>query len=46
LYLGLYYDAVGDSRKAFEHMNLAGGKYRLGYMGDVAHVHAEMLRKK
>jgi lipoprotein NlpI len=46
LYLGLYYDAVGDSRKALEHMNLASGKYRLGYMGDVAHVHAEMLRKE
>ncbi|MGH7172945.1 MAG: tetratricopeptide repeat protein [Gemmataceae bacterium] len=46
LYLGLYYDAVGDKRKALEHMNLAAGKYRLGYMGDVAHVHAELLRKE
>ena len=45
LYLGLYFDAVGEKRKALEHMNEAGGKYRLGYMGDVAHVHAEMLRK-
>lgn len=41
LYLGLYYDALGDKRKALEHMSLAAGKYRLGYMGDVAHVHAE-----
>jgi lipoprotein NlpI len=45
LYLGLYYDALGDKPKALEHMNLAAGKYRLGYMGDVAHVHAELLRK-
>lgn len=45
LYLGLYYDAVGDKRQALEHMNLAADKYRLGYMGDVAHVHAELLRK-
>jgi hypothetical protein len=27
-------------------MNLAAGKYRVGYMGDVAHVHAESLRKE
>lgn len=46
LYLGLYYDALGDKRKGLEHMNLAAGKYRLGYMGDVAHVHAELLRKE
>jgi lipoprotein NlpI len=45
LYLGLYYDALGDKRKSLEHMSLAAGKYRLGYMGDVAHVHAELLRK-
>jgi lipoprotein NlpI len=43
LYLGLYHDALGD-KKALEHLNLAAGKYRLGYMGDVAHVHAELLR--
>jgi lipoprotein NlpI len=47
LYLGLYYDATGDKKKALEHMALAEGKYRIGhYMGDVAHVHAEMLRKE
>jgi lipoprotein NlpI len=45
LYLGLYYDALGEKRKALEHMSQAAGKYRLGYMGDVAHVHAELLRK-
>jgi lipoprotein NlpI len=45
LYLGLYYDALSDKRKALEHLSLAAGKYRLGYMGDVAHVHAELLRR-
>jgi lipoprotein NlpI len=45
LYLGLYYDALGDKRKALEHLDLAAGKHRLGYMGAVAHVHAELLRK-
>ncbi len=47
LYLGLYYDATGDKKKALEHLTLAEGKYRIGhYMGDVAHVHAELLRKR
>lgn len=46
LYLGLYYDSLGEKRKALEHMNLAAGKYRLGYMGDVAHVHAQLLSKE
>ena len=46
LYLGLYFDAVGDQRKALEHLSLAEDKYRIGhYMGDVAHIHAEKLRK-
>ncbi|HEY7315412.1 MAG TPA: tetratricopeptide repeat protein [Gemmataceae bacterium] len=46
LYLGLYYDVLGDRRKALEHLALAEDKYRIGhYMGDVAHVHAELLRK-
>jgi len=47
LYLGLYYDATGDKQKALKHITLAEGKYRIGhYMGDVAHVHAELLRKE
>jgi lipoprotein NlpI len=46
LYLGLYYDALGDKRKALGHMNLAASKYHFGYMGDVANVHAELLRKE
>ena len=47
LYLGLYHDATGDKPKALEHMALAEGKYRVvHYMGDVAHVHADLLRKE
>jgi lipoprotein NlpI len=46
LYLGLYYDALGEKQKALEHMSQAAGRYRLGYMGDVANVHAQMLRKE
>jgi lipoprotein NlpI len=46
LYLGLYYDVRGDKKQALEHLDLAAGKYRIGhYMGDVARIHAEMLRK-
>jgi lipoprotein NlpI len=47
LYLGLYHDARKDRKKALEHMKLAGGKYRIGhYMGEVARVHLELLRKE
>jgi lipoprotein NlpI len=47
LYLGLYYDVAGDKAKALEHMTEAAGKYRdVHYMGDVAHVHEELLRKE
>jgi lipoprotein NlpI len=46
LYLGLYYDARGDRGKALEHMELAAGKYGAPhYMGDVARVHRDLLRK-
>jgi lipoprotein NlpI len=46
LYLGLYYDMCGERKEALEHLDLAAGKYNLGqYMGDVARVHAELLRK-
>jgi lipoprotein NlpI len=45
LYLGLYYDVTGDRKQAVEHMSLAAGKYRSPhYMGDVASVHADILR--
>jgi lipoprotein NlpI len=46
LYLGLYDDVQGDKKRALEHVDLATGKYRIGhYMGDVARVHADLLRK-
>jgi lipoprotein NlpI len=46
LYLGLYHDATGDRKKAAEHLALAAGKYKMdGYMGEVARVHAEVLKK-
>jgi lipoprotein NlpI len=46
LYLGLYYDALGDTKAAREHMTKAATEYRVGhYMGDVARLHAENLKK-
>jgi lipoprotein NlpI len=47
LYLGLYYDVLGDRKKAEEHLQLAAEKYPIGhYMHDVARVHLELLRKQ
>jgi lipoprotein NlpI len=47
LYLGLNYDVTGNARKALEHMTLAAEKYRIPhYMGDVARVHLDLLRKQ
>jgi lipoprotein NlpI len=46
LYLGLYAEVNGDTTKAREHMTLAADKYRIDhYMGDVARVHAQLLRE-
>jgi lipoprotein NlpI len=46
LYLGIYYDVLGEKKKAAEHTALAAGKYKIGhYMGEVARVHHEMLAK-
>jgi lipoprotein NlpI len=46
LYLGLFYEAAGDTARAREHIDLAAGEFRqTHYMGDVARVHAERLRK-
>ncbi|MBI1902102.1 MAG: tetratricopeptide repeat protein [Planctomycetia bacterium] len=45
LYLGLYYDASGEKRKALEEMEKADKLVIGHYMWDVAHVHAERLRK-
>jgi lipoprotein NlpI len=47
LYLGLYDEANGDKKKALEHLVLAADKYHTdGYMGDVARVHRDLLRKE
>lgn len=44
LYLGLYYDATGDGKKAREHIEKAAERAdRNGYMGDVGRVHAGRL---
>lgn len=46
LYLGLYAEATGDNKAALENMTLAADKYRIGhYMGDVAAVHRDILKK-
>jgi lipoprotein NlpI len=47
LYLGLYYEAEGDKKKAREHITQAADDYRIGhYMGDVARVHRDLLKKE
>jgi lipoprotein NlpI len=47
LYLGLYYEVIGDKKRCREHMALAANKYRIGhYMGDVAAVHLSLLHKE
>jgi lipoprotein NlpI len=46
LYLGLYYEANGDAKLAREHITKAAEEYRVDhYMGDVARVHSEWMRK-
>jgi lipoprotein NlpI len=46
LYLGLYYDAAGDRRKAREYLEKAGRDLNTGgYMGDVARVHLKLMGK-
>lgn len=47
LYLGLYYEAIGDPNKTREYILKAAERSKEnGYMGDVARVHADILRKK
>ena len=44
LYLGLYYEAVGDKPAAREHISKAARDFKAEhYMGDVARVHARVL---
>jgi lipoprotein NlpI len=43
LYLGLYFEAIGDNKQAREHIIKATGQYRTDdYMGDVARVHLQL----
>lgn len=43
LYLGLYFEAIGDDKLASEHIIKAAGPYQTGdYMGDVARVHLQL----
>jgi lipoprotein NlpI len=47
LYLGIYFDLTGEPKKALEHLELAAEKYRTHpYMGEVARVHRDGLKKK
>jgi lipoprotein NlpI len=46
LYLGLYYEANGDKAKTREHIDKAANEFSMNhYMGDVARVHAALLKK-
>ena len=47
LYLGLYFEAIGDAKLAREHILKAATDFKAEhYMGDVARVHAQVLRKQ
>jgi lipoprotein NlpI len=47
LYLGLYYESLGDKQRTLEYMKKAAEDYETGqYMGDVARVHLELLREQ
>jgi lipoprotein NlpI len=43
LYVGIYYEALGEDKKSLEHIRLAAEKYNDDhYMGDVAKVHLKL----
>jgi len=43
LYLGLYFEAIGDDPRTREHITKAANQYQTGdYMGDVARVHLQL----
>ena len=47
LYLGLYFEAIGDSKAAREHIYKAASEFNADhYMGDVARSHAAVLRNR
>ncbi len=46
LYLGLYYEVLGNKKLARDHMQKAARDYLIGhYMGDVARVHLALMEK-
>ena len=46
LYIGLHYEATGDDKRVREHIFKAADEFKMdNYMGDVARVHAALLRK-
>lgn len=46
LYLGIYFEAIGDAKQARDFIFKAAERAdQNGYMGDVARVHAEVLKK-
>jgi lipoprotein NlpI len=46
LYLGLYYETLGDKKQTLEHLQQAANEHRIGhYMWDVARVHRDLLEK-
>ena len=47
LYLGLYFEAIGEDKQAREYILKAAARSKAnGYMGDVARVHAELMRRR
>ena len=43
LYLGLYFEVIGEDKPAREHITQAAGEFQTGdYMGDVARVHLQL----
>ena len=47
LYLGIYFEAIGDAKQARDYIFKAAQRAdENGYMGDVARVHADILRKQ
>jgi lipoprotein NlpI len=44
LYIGLWYEAAGNAKRAREHIRKAVDEKTGGYMGDVARVHLKLMR--
>jgi len=47
LYLGLYYEVMGDATRARDHLKVAAEQHKIGhYMWNVADVHARLLARR